>query len=485
MTANIDPATPAPTLSLPPHTDKLHAHSVQFYEDDVFLLDGLCRFIGAALGTGGAAIVIATPAHREALRLQLGEVDLDMARVEAHGRYVALDAVDTLSQFMVDGWPDRTRFFDVVGGAVDRLRTASQSAHARIAAFGEMVAILWAEGSSDAAMRLEQLWNELALTHAFHLHCAYPMRLFARAEDADQVERVCAEHDHVQPTEHYTALLDDDARMRNIALLQQKAQALEAEVVERKRVEEALLASNEELARAVAARDEFLSVAAHELKTPITTLQLAAQGLLWSVDHRHTMTPERIQWTLQAMALQTEKMTRLVGRLLDRGQIEAGKLHIDPIATDLVGLVRVACAQRNASARHPLVFEGPERLEALVDAVRFEQVIMNLLDNAITFSPEGGTVTVELGHGEDGAIRLSVTDHGIGVPPEQREAIFARFQQGHRPRYLTGLGLGLYITREIVGLHGGSVWVEDPPHPGSRFVVTLPAANATLPRAAE
>jgi len=481
MTATLSPTTATPPESPTGHEAGLRAHSVQFYEDDAFLLDGLGRFIGAALGAGEAAIVIATPAHRQALRQQLGDLDLDVARLEEHGRYVALDAAETVSQFMVDDWPDRSRFFDVVGGALDRLRAASRSAHPQIAAFGEMVAILWAEGNPEAALRLEQLWNELAETHAFDLHCAYPLRLFARAEDAERVGRVCAEHDHVEPTERYTALLDDDARLRTIALLQQKAQALEAEVAERMRTEEALRASNEELARAVAARDEFLSVAAHELKTPLTGLRLAAQGLLWSIDHQRTLTPERTHSALQAIDLQTEKMARLVGRLLDRGQMEAGKLRIVPTLIDLAALVRTACAQRNTTAGHPVIFSGPEALEALVDGVRFEQVITNLLDNAIKFSPEGGRVTVELGSAEDGEIRLSVTDHGIGVPPEQRETIFARFQQGPSERHLAGLGLGLYITREIVALHGGAVWVEDPLHPGSRFVVTLPAAENASP----
>ena len=114
--------------------------------------------------------------------------------------------------------------------------------------------------------------------------------------------------------------------------------------------------------------------------------------------------------------------------------------------------------------------------EATVDPLRFEQVITNLLDNAVKFSPDGGRVTVGLGYDDDGGIRLSVTDEGVGIPPEQREAVFERFHQAHGAQHLSGLGLGLYITREIATLHGGCVWIEQPAHRGTRVVVALPPA---------
>ena len=104
-------------------------------------------------------------------------------------------------------------------------------------------------------------------------------------------------------------------------------------------------------------------------------------------------------------------------------------------------------------------------------------LITNLLDNAIKFSPEGGTVTVALEYGADGGIRLAVTDQGVGIPPNQREAIFDRFHQAHDKGHLSGMGLGLYITREIVELHGGCVWIEDPEPVGARFVVALPPST--------
>jgi signal transduction histidine kinase len=181
-----------------------------------------------------------------------------------------------------------------------------------------------------------------------------------------------------------------------------------------------------------------------------------------------------MELALGAIETQSKKLAQLVSRLLDSTQIEAGKLRIEPVATDLAALARAAIARQHRSADHRLVFEGPEHLTTMVDPLRFEQVITNLLDNAIKFSPQGGTVTVGLEKDDDGSIRLSVDDEGIGISPEEREAIFDRFHQAHSDYHLSGMGLGLYISREIVELHGGSVRIEEPEHEGSRFVVALP-----------
>src|SRR5436305_29207 len=136
-----------------------------------------------------------------------------------------------------------------------------------------MVALLWAQGQREAAMRLEHLWNDLARTHAFSLLCAYPLRFFGRAGDDKSMGAICDVHSHVIPAESYTALRNDEERLHTITVLQQKAQALGTEIEEHKQAQRALR-------EAVAARDDFLSVAAHELKTPVTSLRAFAQLLL-------------------------------------------------------------------------------------------------------------------------------------------------------------------------------------------------------------
>lgn len=475
---NVSAGLPVPSNLPLVHLDQpdSRTHKVQFYDDDAFLLDELSQFIGSALLSGDVAIVVATPEHREGLAERLQARGLDIARALGQGRYVALDAAETLLKFMRDGQPDRARFTDVVGSIIEGATSVvGRSERPRAAVFGEMVALLWAEGKPDAAIQLEELWNELAGTFAFDLRCAYPMSLFHQSDDGAPFGRICETHSHVLPAESYTSLAGEEERLRAISMLQQKAQALESEIEERKRVERTLRERNEDLRAALATRDEFLSVAAHELKTPVTSLRGFAQLLLRDMERNGKVSPDRLQPALETIEQQTRKLNQLVARLLDTAQIEAGKLRIEPAPTDLAALVRGAIEQQD-SAHHRFVFEGPEHLEAVVDPVRFEQVINNLLQNAVKFSPEGGVVKVELRQGEQSGALLSVTDQGVGISADQREAVFERFHQAHSEGHLSGLGLGLYITREIVALHGGLVWVEGPEQGGSRFVVALPPA---------
>jgi signal transduction histidine kinase len=430
--------------------------------------------VGSALGSGHVAVVIATRAHRDELHGRLTAVGVNVNLARKQGRYVALDAADTLAKFMVEAKPDATRFETIVGGVLARAIAAGRHANPRVAAFGEMVALLWAAGNSAAAIELERLWNGLAEVHSFHLQCAYPMRLFPRGSDAALLGSVCAEHSHVMPTEHFMALADTHAQLREVALLQQKAQALEAEIEDRKALEQTLVERNRELREAVHARDEFLSVAAHELRTPITGLCLTAQSLLIGSKHGRAVTPERLLSALSTIETQTEKLNRLIARLLDHAQIGANKLQIEPVLTDLSHLLQTTLAERPSDPTHPIVFDGPDHLELSIDPLRFEQVIINLVENAMKFSPEGGEVSVALTVQDQAIVQLTVTDHGIGIAADERDRIFQRFHQAHTESHLAGLGLGLSITREIVSLHGGEIRVEEPEHPGARFVIRLP-----------
>lgn len=210
------------------------AHVVQFYERDEFLISEVSRFIGTALGAGDAGIVIATKQHRDGISRQLASNGLNTSMATAQGRYVALDAADMLAKFMVAGQPDAGRFRKLLGEIIERARKSVGYEGARVAAFGEMVALLWADGEKDAAIRLEQLWNALAETHAFSLHCAYPIRSFSKRDYSEPFQKICSEHSSVVPAESYTALLAEEERLRAVAQLQQKVQAFESESALRK-----------------------------------------------------------------------------------------------------------------------------------------------------------------------------------------------------------------------------------------------------------
>ncbi|HEY2116793.1 MAG TPA: PAS domain S-box protein [Candidatus Angelobacter sp.] len=241
------PATNANSLA-PSNWDARgsNGHSVQFYEEDAFLLAGLSRFIGAAIAAGDSAIVIATESHREELRKRLVETGLDLGVAGKQGRFVSVDAAETLARFMVRDRPDPERFEKTIGGIIAKLSSAARQ-DGQVVAFGEMVALLWAEGNQQAALELEQLWNRLQEKHAFHLHCAYPMNLFSQATDATGIESICTQHSHITPAEQFTNLQTEKERLRSIAVLQQKAQALETEIREREKAQAALQSREAEL----------------------------------------------------------------------------------------------------------------------------------------------------------------------------------------------------------------------------------------------
>jgi signal transduction histidine kinase len=177
---------------------------------------------------------------------------------------------------------------------------------------------------------------------------------------------------------------------------------------------------------------------------------------------------------------QADKLARLVSQLLDVSRMESGRLALNSRETELRELVAdvVTNAQRQ-SDRHTVLLHAPAEVRIHADPLRIEQVLINLLDNAIKFSPQGGLVDVEVNRPDPGTARLAVRDRGIGIRPEHRGQIFERFYQAEAAgTYAAGMGLGLYISRQIVDLHGGCIAAEFPDDGGTRFVVTLPVEPA-------
>ena len=229
---------------LSPHAS---GHTVQFYEDDSFLIEGLSQLIGAAIVAGDFALVIATRAHSEALFSHLANRGLDLSLAVNEGRLIFLDAAETLARITLDQSPDQTLFNQVVGGITGRLSSAARKQNRRVVAFGEMVGLLCAEGKPDAAVQLERFWNKLAESHPFSFHCAYSLQLFSNATDSSIIERICAEHNHTIPAEKYAALTDEEERLRTIIGLQQKGQALETLIHESQKTQQALQEREAEL----------------------------------------------------------------------------------------------------------------------------------------------------------------------------------------------------------------------------------------------
>jgi hypothetical protein len=205
-------------------TGRTPSHKVEFYDSDDYLAASVSEFLADGLRAGEGAVVVATGAHRTAIEEALAGAGIDVGAARDGGQYVAHDASELLSRFMVDDVPNGDRFHAVVGDIIATVGAGRPG----MRVFGEMVALLCEDGHDRAALELERLWNELARSRSFMLFCAYPMSLFDRAGKAAGFESICDEHSVVVPSESYAALAAPDRR-REVAVLQQQARAAHAE----------------------------------------------------------------------------------------------------------------------------------------------------------------------------------------------------------------------------------------------------------------
>jgi PAS domain S-box-containing protein len=226
---------------------------------------------------------------------------------------------------------------------------------------------------------------------------------------------------------------------------------------------------------AVRARDDFLSIASHELRTPLTPLRLQTQVLRRLLAHGGTPAREKLASSLDTLERQTDRLGRLVSDLLDVSRITAGKLTLHREALDLADVAREV-VERYAGASRSRIEIRTVPAPGSWDRVRLEQVATNLLANAIKYG-EGKPIDVVVQPGDGGAV-LTVRDRGIGIAPQDADRIFGRFERAISATAYGGLGLGLYITRQIVVAHGGRIRVDSAPGQGATFTVVLPDAPA-------
>jgi signal transduction histidine kinase len=280
----------------------------------------------------------------------------------------------------------------------------------------------------------------------------------------------------------HPAAIPIDVSVQLIRIGADRIVSIARDITERKRTQLERELLYRDAVDAIRARDEFLSVASHELRTPLSALQLQIQTLLQPPRRspQAVLSPEQIKAKLEMAYRQIERLTRIVGELMDVSRITAGRLRLELEEIDLSAVVRNVVGRfgEEASRTHSHVeISATIPVLGLWDRIRVEQVIANLLTNAFKF---GGGKPIEITVEETGPIgRLVFVDHGIGIAPEDIERIFQRYEQAISSRAFGGLGLGLYIARQIIEAHGGTIRVESQPGAGSTFTIDLPKGGTT------
>jgi signal transduction histidine kinase len=222
-------------------------------------------------------------------------------------------------------------------------------------------------------------------------------------------------------------------------------------------------------------REEFLSIAGHELKTPLTALKLNLQGLERAARRDPPPPLPQVADRIHKMTWQLARLERLMNELLDVSRVTAGRLTLEPERVDLREIVREVLARAEEDLEECgscVALEAPDAVVGHWDPARLDQVVTNLVSNAIKYGlgkPIDVTLTADAV-----TARLTVRDRGIGIPPDQQGKIFGRFERAVSDRHYGGFGLGLWIVRQIVDASGGSVRFESPPEQGSTFVVEIP-----------
>jgi len=234
----------------------------------------------------------------------------------------------------------------------------------------------------------------------------------------------------------------------------------------------------EHLQESVQSRDDFLSIASHELKTPLTSLKLQSQQFERSLRKNDpaVFEPDRIRQFSTLTNKQVDRLTRLVDDMLDISRIRFGKLTINKTKLDVCELVNDVIERMKPqfiqSGAPAPILKTCSQLFATADKMRLEQVMMNLLTNALRYG-SNKQVTVEvLSIGQN--VQIQIKDQGIGISKEAQEKIFERFERAIEADEVSGLGLGLYISRQIVLAHSGKIWVESELGKGSTFYVEIP-----------
>ncbi len=430
-------------------------HAVQFYDSKDFLSGFVTNFVAAALRARAPVVIIARDSLRKTFVESHGGLGFDLNAACESGQLGLYDAAEVLATFMMGGRPDRALFRDCIGEMV-RKATASRP-RVRLRIYGEMVDVLWSGGHHEAAVELEELWNDLARDHSFSLLCAYDMGGFGHAGQEAQFEAICRAHTSVTPAESFRAGAVEVERHRQVARMQQRAVALESQVGSRPQ-------------NGGAAMHDFLGALGRDLRAPLAAIRTAVEtmGARAVVDEEQRAIEQHVGAAL-----------RVVDELVDYARVARGEIVLRRERVDVAGLVaRAAESTASLLAERGLRLDirVPAGLAVDVDPDRMVQVFMQLVASAAGRSGPGAIIVVEAARGAS-SVHIAVKDEGDGIASEPAERIFEPLAAGAGRSGSAGFGLA--IARELVRQHGGTVVVTSGPG-GSELTVSLHEAASTM-----
>jgi PAS domain S-box-containing protein len=254
------------------------------------------------------------------------------------------------------------------------------------------------------------------------------------------------------------------------------------DITKQKTTEHKLRLTEANLLHALSVRDEFMAIASHELKTPLTSLKLQNQLLQRNLNKQEVYTPEKLKTFIEKNCVQIDRLTRLVDDMLDISRLRTGKFSLKKESCEISGMLRDILARTReqfaASGSGEPIIEQLDLVSGEWDPLRIDQVLTNIVTNAIRYG-QGKPVRISVMRLEK-TVRISVKDQGLGIPKSDQEKIFKRYERGLLSREVSGLGLGLFISKQIVEAHGGNIWVESTLNQGSTFFVDLPCTTASI-----
>ncbi|QKT03894.1 MEDS domain-containing protein [Ectothiorhodospiraceae bacterium 2226] len=451
-------------------------HACLLYGEGDDPIQMVAPFLAAGLHRTNERSVFVVGEHgADPVRARLTELGIDVRGAEARG---ALVLVDRWEVSFPNGSFDPVAMIGYVRQAIN---DALHAGYDGLRVVAEMTWALQMGVGHNKLIHYEALGNDLYPGEPLVAVCLYDQTRFPAGvcHDALRVHPVVALEDQTYPNLYYeppqAVIEGTEAAERVQWMVSQLRRQGELERERAALAEER--AARAEAEAALAAKDEMLQMLGHELRGPLAGVMGFAEAALVTLRRSAAAQDDQLHSALQGILRQSDKQARLIEHLLDAARLAEGALPIDPEPCDLEALVRDCVdAAQAAAPTHRIRLRAHAAPPTLVDRLRIEQAMTNLLDNAIKFSPSGTAIEVDL-VGEQDYVLISVRDYGPGIPPAAREQVFERYKRLHPEK--SGLGLGLHLCRAAIRMHGGDIAVHTPEDGrGTRFVIRLPLAPA-------